>query len=58
LAGLKAEIEAGRFNPKGQKIAIICTGHGMKDPGIIADSMPTPELIPAEMGALRELLGV
>ena len=58
LAGLKAEIEAGDFDPKGQKIVIVCTGHGMKDPGIIADSMPTPELIPAEMGALRALLGV
>ncbi len=58
LAGLKAEIEAGDFDPKGQNIVIVCTGHGMKDPGIIADSMPTPELIPAEMGALRALLGV
>ncbi|MBT3336780.1 MAG: threonine synthase [Anaerolineae bacterium] len=58
LAGLKAEIEAGDFDPKEQKIAIVCTGHGMKDPGIIAESMPTPKLIPAEMGALRELLGV
>ena len=58
LAGLKAEIEAGKFDPKGQKIVIVCTGHGMKDPGIIADSMPSPKLIPAEMEALRELLGV
>ena len=58
LAGLKAEIEAGRFDPKGQKIAIVCTGHGMKDPDIIARSMPTPKLIPATMDALRELLGV
>lgn len=58
LAGLKAEIEAGRFNPKGQKIAIVCTGHGMKDPDIIAASMPKPKLIPATMGALRDLLGV
>ncbi|MBT3315766.1 MAG: threonine synthase [Anaerolineae bacterium] len=58
LAGLKAEIEAGDFDPKGQKIAIVCTGHGMKDPGIIADSMPTPDVIPATMEALRELLGV
>jgi threonine synthase len=58
LAGLKAEIEAGKFNPKGQKIVIVCTGHGMKDPGIIADSMPVPELIPAEMGALEEILAM
>ena len=58
LAGLKAEIEAGDFDPKGQKITIVCTGHGMKDPGIIADSMPTPKVIPAKMGALRDLLGI
>lgn len=58
LAGLKAEIEAGRFDPKGQRIAIVCTGHGMKDPDIIAASMPKPKLIPAEMGALRALLEV
>ncbi len=58
LAGLKAEIEAGDFDPKGQKIVIVCTGHGMKDPGIIVESMPMPKVIPAEMGALRELLGV
>ncbi len=30
----------------------------MKDPGIIADSMPTPEVISATMEALRDLLGV
>ncbi len=58
LAGLKAEIESDKFDPKGQKIVIVCTGHGMKDPAIIADSMSAPELIPAEMGALRELLGI
>lgn len=58
LAGLKAEIEAGNFDPKGQKIVIVCTGHGMKDPGIIAESMPTPQVIPAVMEALRKLLGV
>lgn len=58
LAGLKAEIEAGRFDAKGQQIVIVCTGHGMKDPGIIAESMPKPELIPATMEALRDLLGV
>lgn len=58
LAGLKAEIEAGQFDATGKRIVIVCTGHGMKDPAIIADSMPKPELIPAELGALEELLGV
>ncbi|OQX65627.1 MAG: threonine synthase, partial [Anaerolinea sp. 4484_236] len=58
LAGLKAEIEAGKFDAKGKRIVIVCTGHGMKDPGIIAESMPTPRLIPAELRALRDILGV
>jgi len=58
LAGLKAEVEAGNFDAKGQKIVIVCTGHGMKDPAIIADSMEKPQLIPAELGALEEMLGV
>ncbi len=58
LAGLKAEIEAGKFDPNGKQIVIVCTGHGMKDPGIIAESMPTPKIIPAELGALEKLLGV
>jgi len=58
LAGLKAEVEAGKLDAKGKRIAIVCTGHGMKDPGIIAESMPTPKLIRAELGALEELLGI
>lgn len=47
LAGLLHEIKAGKFNADGKKITIVCTGHGMKDPDIIAHSMPAPRLIPA-----------
>ncbi|NLF49732.1 MAG: threonine synthase [Leptolinea sp.] len=47
LAGLLHEIKAGKFNADGKKITIVCTGHGMKDPDIIAHSMPAPRLITA-----------
>lgn len=56
LAGLLHEIRAGRFNADGKRIAIVCTGHGMKDPDIIAASMPAPRLIPAKADALEEAI--
>lgn len=48
LAGLLHEVKTGKFNADGKKITIVCTGHGMKDPDIIAKSMPAPRLIPAK----------
>jgi threonine synthase len=54
LAGLAHEIEAGRFDPRGKRIVGICTGHGMKDPDIIAQSMPKPQVLPAKVQALEE----
>ncbi|HEX7556610.1 MAG TPA: threonine synthase [Leptolinea sp.] len=56
LAGLLHEIRAGRFNAEGKRITIVCTGHGMKDPDIIAASMPAPRLIPARADALEEAI--
>jgi threonine synthase len=56
LAGLLHEIKAGRFSADGKKITIVCTGHGMKDPDIIAASMPAPRLIPAKADALEEAI--
>lgn len=53
LAGLLKEVNAGRFNADGKRIAIVCTGHGMKDPDIIAKSMPAPRLIPAKADDLE-----
>lgn len=48
LAGLIHEVRNGKFDADGKKITIVCTGHGMKDPDIIAKSMPAPRLIPAK----------
>lgn len=56
LAGLIHEINAGRFDASGKRITIVCTGHGMKDPDIIASSMPAPRLIPAKSDALEEAI--
>ncbi len=53
LAGLLNEVKAGKFNADGKRISIVCTGHGMKDPDIIASSMPAPRLIPARADALE-----
>jgi threonine synthase len=53
LAGLLKEVKAGRFNADGKRITIVCTGHGMKDPDIIAKSMPAPRLIPAKADDLE-----
>jgi threonine synthase len=56
LAGWAAEIRSGRLRPKGWRVVAVCTGHGLKDPDIIARSSPAPQAIPAEMGALEEIL--
>lgn len=57
LAGLLAEVEGGKFEAKGQRIVVVCTGHGMKDPSIIAESFAAPKLIPADYDALFGLVG-
>lgn len=56
LAGLAGEIRAGRLKPKGQRIAVVCTGHGLKDPQIISDSMPAPFVIEASYPSLEEVI--
>ena len=39
LAGLAKEIRGGRLQPAGKRIVGVCTGHGLKDPEIIASRM-------------------
>jgi threonine synthase len=56
LAGLDAEIKAGRFDPKGKKIVGVCTGHGLKDPDIITRQMIDPTVLAPELGALEALI--
>ncbi len=56
LAGLKAEIEAGRLSVEGNKVVALCTGHGLKDPDIITGRMAPPRTIPADLESLERLL--
>ena len=56
IAGMFAEIRAGRMQPQGQRIVAVCTGHGMKDPDIIARQMPAPRLLPVELRALEDAI--
>ncbi len=56
LAGLAQEIAAGRLDVRGKRVAAICTGHGLKDPSIVAQSMPQPRTIPPTLEALEEII--
>jgi len=56
-AGLAAQIASGQLEPAGKRIVAICTGHGLKDPDIIAKRMSPPPVIPIEYGALEKALG-
>ena len=52
LAGLAAQLNEGRIQLIGKRVVAVCTGHGMKDPEIIAKSMPAPRLLPASVDVL------
>jgi threonine synthase len=56
LAGLAAEIRAGRLDVRGQRVVAVCTGHGLKDPQIVTQQMPAPLQIPPHLEALEEIL--
>lgn len=57
LAGLIAKTASGKFEAKGKRVVIVCTGHGMKDPSIIAESFEAPQVIPADYQTLFEMIG-
>jgi threonine synthase len=56
LAGLAEEVASGRFDVHGQRIVAVCTGHGLKDPEIIARAKTEPMIIPPRLDALEETL--
>lgn len=56
LAGLAHELRAGRLDLRGKRVAAVCTGHGMKDPDIIMRDWGKPRVLPAEMGALEDVV--
>ncbi len=56
LAGLALEIAAGRLDPHEQRIVAVCTGHGLKDPDIIAGKIGKPQVLPPRLEELENLL--
>lgn len=56
LAGLAAEIAAGRLRPRGQRIVAVCTGHGLKDPDIVARTLVQPLVLPPRLDLLEEAI--
>ncbi|MCL5429695.1 MAG: threonine synthase [Chloroflexi bacterium] len=56
LAGLAKEISGGDVDVKGMTVVAVCTGHGLKDPNIISDSMPSPIKIEANYSSLENRL--
>jgi threonine synthase len=56
LAGLAHEHAQGRLEPKGKRVVAVCTGHGLKDPLIISQTSPVPQVVPAEYRALEDAI--
>ncbi len=56
LAGLAKEIQGNNIDVKGKKVVAVCTGHGLKDPGIISDTMPAPVRIEADLLSLKRAI--
>jgi threonine synthase len=55
-AGLLKETRGGRLDVRGQTVACVVTGHGLKDPDIITARFTKPRVIPATLEALTKLL--
>ena len=59
VAGLAHELQAGRINLKGKRVVAVCTGHGMKDPDIVAKQMEAPLVLPMRYADIEEaIIGV
>lgn len=56
LAGLASEIAAGRLQVRGKRLVVVCTGHGMKDPTAVTQSLPKPLVIKPDTEALEEVI--
>jgi len=56
LAGLAADVEAGRLSLHGKRVVGVCTGHGLKDPEIVSRAMPKPILLPARLEEIETFI--
>jgi threonine synthase len=55
-AGLAHQLKAGQMQIQGKRIVVVCTGHGLKDPDIIAQSMPAPRRLPGRLADLENAI--
>jgi threonine synthase len=56
LAGLIKEVDTGKLDLSGKKVAIVCTGHGLKDPDIITAQFTKPQVVKSELGELEKII--
>lgn len=56
VAGLAAELRDGKIDLRGQRVVAVCTGHGMKDPEIIARSMAAPRKLSARLEEMETFI--
>jgi threonine synthase len=56
LAGLAHEQSEGKINLHGKRVVAVCTGHGLKDPDIIARSFLPPRVLPSDYQALEDVI--
>jgi len=56
LAGLAAQLRRGERSVSGKRVVAVCTGHGLKDPEIVAQRAAPLVAIPVEMGALEAVI--
>ncbi len=52
---MKKEIEAGTMDAKGKQVVVVCTGHGLKDPGIITRDF-TYQTLPSDMKQIEKII--
>ena len=55
LAGLKRLVDEGVVSPS-ERVVLVATGNGLKDPDVIARSSPPPARVAATMDALRSVM--
>ena len=46
----------GRVDLKGKTVVCVLTGHGLKDPDTAIKGMPAPQMIPARIDALLDVI--
>ena len=52
----RTSFEKAQMDVQGKRVVAVCTGHGLKDPDIIAKSMPAPRHLPAQLAELEAAL--